>query len=54
MSYNATKEIKELAEQMSIEWRTPIHQFHTEEVEYIGMIAQVCNDDVREVLGLSG
>lgn len=50
MVYNATKEIKKLAEILSKEWDLPISEFGTEEVEYIGMEVQVCNDDVREVL----
>ena len=53
MAYNATKEIKKLADTMSKEWDLPIGEFYTEEIEYIGMIVQVCNDDVREVLGLT-
>ena len=53
MTYNPVKEVKELAESLSIEWRMPIHQFRTEEVEYIGMIVQINNDDVKQILGLT-
>ena len=53
MTYNPVKEVRELADVLSKEWNLPIKDFYTEEVEYIGMIVQICNDDVRNILGLT-
>ena len=53
MTYNPVKEVKELAETLSCEWNLPIKDFYTEEVEYIGMIVQINNDDVKGILGLT-
>lgn len=46
------KAVKHMANKMAQEWDMPVEEFGPEELEYIGMIAQMGTSDIADILGL--
>ena len=46
------KAVKHMANKMAQEWDMPVEDFGQEELEYIGMIAQMGTSDIADILGL--